>query len=169
MIDFEISPEGDLLFEKFEPPQGFKLGFRIAESPGLTIKFHVSDQKDLEGAGHFKLSFLTKQKTGLSHKASLVNDNEQKLQRIRIALTTERGELPSREWIGSRLSLTRHEDLYDDSNLRRIEEYVGEAIQGILSSPEVIAKPERGVGHFYCQTVGVYIYENDILIFKFFI
>ena len=169
MIDFAITPQGDLIFEEFEEPKSFKLSFRITENKGLNVKFHVLDQKPKQQKSDFNLSFITKQKTGVTHKAALVNDIEQKLQRIRIALTTERGELPSRQSIGSKLSLARHENINDPSNLRRIENYVSEAVAGILTSPEVIAKPEKGTGNFYCQTVGIYIYENGLLIFKFYI
>jgi hypothetical protein len=169
MIDFAITPNGDLVFDEFEEPKGFKLGFRIAQSKGLNIKFHMLEQNNQQEQGALKLSFTTKQKTGATHKAALVSDTEQTLQQIRIALSTERGELPSRETIGSRLSLTKHENINDPANMRRIERYVLEAISGILSSPEVIAKPERGVGNFYSQTVGIYIYEKGILIFKFYI
>ncbi|MED1125345.1 hypothetical protein [Bacillus atrophaeus] len=167
MIDFAITPSGDLIFDEFDEPKGFKLGFRIADNKGLNIKFHVLDHKVSVEKAPLKIDFSTKQKTGVSHKAALVNDNDQKLQRIRIALMTERGELPSRETVGSRLSLTRHDNLFDPANLSRIQQFVMESISGILSSPEVIAKPELGVGNFYSQTVGVYIYEEGLLIFKF--
>ncbi|PTY92874.1 hypothetical protein [Heyndrickxia sporothermodurans] len=169
MIDFAISPQGDLIFEEFEEPKSFKIDFRITESKGLNIKFHVLDPNVKQEQSGFKVSFATKQKTGLTHKASLVSETDQKLQQIRIALTTERGELPTRQSIGSRLSLARHQDINDSANLRLIEQYVLEAISGILTSPEVMAKPEKGVGNFYCQTVGIFIYEKGILIFKFYI
>jgi hypothetical protein len=167
MIDFAITPSGDLIFGEFEEPKGFKLDFRVAESKGLNIKFHMLEQKAPPKEGPFKVSFTTKQRTGVTHKATLVSKTEQKIQRIRIALSTERGELPSREYVGSRISLVRHGILHEPTNLRKIEEFVLEAIAGVLVSPEVIAKPVRGIGNFYCQTVGIYIYERNILVFKF--
>ena len=130
---------------------------------------NVLDQSASQSQGQLKINFTTKQKTGVTHKASLVNDTEQKLQQIRIALTTERGELPNRRDIGSRLSLAKHQNIHDPENLQNIEQYVLEAISGILTSPVVRAKPEKGTGNFYCQNVGIYIYESDILIFKFYI
>lgn len=169
MIDFAISPSGDLIFEEAEEAKRFKLSFRLAKSRGLNVKFSTEKQKRFASDAPLKITFNTGEIFKRHHRAKLVLEQEHKLQMLKIALQTERGELEARSNIGSRLSVVKHGNLYDENNLRQIEEYVKEAISGILSSPEVVAKPEKGVGNFYSQTVGVYIYEKGILIFKFFI
>lgn len=171
MIDFAITPNGDLILEEQHQPEGLKISFRIAERKGLNIKFHIAEQKPFKPKDEsaFKLSFMVEQKTKTAHKAKLVKDIEMKIQRIRIALMTERGELPERENVGSRLHLIRHENLYDRENLKIIEELVAEAIADILPEARIIAKPERGRGVFYAQNINIYIYNQGTLIFKFYI
>ena len=53
MIDFAISPQGDLIFEEFEEPKSFKIDFRITESKGLNIKFHVLEPSVNQKQGDF--------------------------------------------------------------------------------------------------------------------
>lgn len=166
-MDFAITPEGDLVFEKAKEPSRFKLDFRLVRNNGLQVKFHAKNQPTIKPQAQFKLNFLYKRDSTTYYKTSVVEGIEEKLQQIRVALTTERGELSKREKIGSRLSTVRHQNIHNNENLRLAEEYTREALADILPDAEIIVKPELGEGNFYCQNISIYIYEKGVLIFKF--
>ena len=168
-MDFAITPRGDLILEEYNEPKSFKLSFRLTEKRGLLVKLFISQQPSIQNDAQFKISFIHKEKTGITHTASLVNDIDMKLQEIRIALTTEREELPKRPNIGSQLHLIKHDNLYDPATLHLVEQAVKESLRTILPDARVLAKPERGIGNFYCQNISIYIYHQNNLIFKFYL
>lgn len=165
-MDFMITKKGDLVFDSPQKPSGFHLSFRLSEHEDFRLLFHIGPQKDFVSSSPFKMMFSIAEK-GERMKVSTVSGDKMREQQIRLALTTERGELASRKDVGSRLYLFKHEDMFLDENLRKIESSVKEAIRGLSNDIDVRAVPEKGTGSFYAQTVGVYIYEKGTLIFKF--
>lgn len=166
MIDFQINDKGDLVIEEAMPTSIFKLDFRISENSDFKLMFHIGEQRDFVSDAQFKISFDIGKEEKRS-KIETVQDEEMKIQKIRMALMTERGELSSFARFGSRLFLFKNDNLFSDETMRRIEDSVKESIAHISKDAVVKAKPEIGTGNFYAQTVGVYIYENSRLIYRF--
>ena len=168
MIDFSITETGDLYLEPFEQKtQVFRLSFRLSNESSFRLSFHTGWQEEKKSDAQFRLSFKTKAKKDNTVLARAVTGIEEKVQRIRLALMTELGELEARPNIGSKLSLFKHENRYDKDVLDRIQSYVQDALVDILPDIQVVAKPERGKGYLYAQNVNLYIYNQGKLIFTF--
>ncbi len=169
-MDFAITSSGDLILEEFNELKKFKLSFRMSENKGFNLRFSTPNQLDYIEKKQFKLSFTNKKTSSNTYKASSVDSVQEKAQQIRIALTTERGELLKRIRVGSKLYMIKHENLHDSQNLRLIEDITKEALKDILNENiTIMAKPEKSTGNFYCSNISVYIYYENHLIFKFYI
>lgn len=168
-MDFAIDNKGDLVFSKTKEFDGLNINFRIAEQKGLQLNFIFTDMQTERPSADFELNFEFVKKKNKYYKAEIFDTIKQKSQEIRIKLRTERGEIRRREELGSKLYAIKHEELYNNNNIRLIENMVIEALEGAIPNMEVIAKPEKGIGNFYAQNVGVYIYSDEMLIFKFYI
>lgn len=168
MVDFAISNSGDLILEEQERSSRFRLDFRLAEFPGLAIKFFQRKPLEQLPPGSFKLTFDVKAHSKeAAYRAAIVEDLKEAAQRVIIQLRTELTELPARQTVGSKLRTVKHERLSNTANIANIEAMTLDAVKDIVSNAAVIAKPEFGVGTFYCQNVNVYIYSNDELFYKF--
>ena len=166
-MDVMINQSGDLVMESLPKAERFKLSFRLSQSPGLAVSFHMIDREPPQVSAPLVLSFKHTHELDHGERAATVSGRDETVQRIRIALLTERGSLPSMDDFGSMLSVSRHKELLNEGNLVKIEEYVREAIRNVIVPSSVIVRPEKGTGNFYAQTVGIYIYENEILLFNF--
>lgn len=168
MVDFAISNSGDLILEEQEKLSKFRIDFRIAEYPGLAIRFFQRKPLEQMPPGDFKLTFHTKAHSKeIAGRAAIVEDLKAAAQRVMIQLRTELTELPARQAVGSKLRTIKHERLNSAANIASIEAMTLEAVKDIVNNAEVVAKAEFGVGTFYCQNVNVYIYSNDELFYKF--
>ncbi|MEK5433959.1 hypothetical protein MKY88_24465 [Lysinibacillus sp. FSL R7-0073] len=168
-MDFKVSNSGDLVLEKKTRSRQLELTYRISEVPGLDISFHVLNGKVPIANKGLKLSFDVMKDSDLSKNAKVIRDVEEKIQLIRIALITELGELVNKPGLGSLLKLYKHKDIHSISNLNNIKETVMNVVQSILENPKVKAVPQNGAGNLYFHNVSIYIYENKVQIFKFYI
>jgi hypothetical protein len=168
MIDFALTDKGDLILEEQPALPGFRLDFRIAQYPGLVVKFFQAPQQSVLSNSNFKVCFNTKaHNEEIKYRASLVEDIMAAVQQVIIRLRTELKELPVRPNIGSKLRIAKHGRLNSPLNMSTIEAMTVEAIKGIVPEVEVVAKAEFGIGPFYCQNVNIYIYSNGTLFHKF--
>lgn len=168
MIDFAINDRGDIMFEPPEKTDKLKISFRVSDSTGLMVSFITVSHNDTINS-QLKIGFMQKHIDNEKSKASLVNNSNQKLQAIRLALQTEYGQLKYLNEFGSKLYSIKHEDLYSKSNMKLIEAEVLKSVSKIVPGAVVIAKAEKGIGNFSSHNVGVYIYHNELLIFKFYV
>lgn len=169
MIDFKINERGDLVFEEAENFDKLRISFNVGEHPAMRLYFQTEDRKSPSFNDGFKIEFMVNDSLKGYCKVDMAEGIAQKTQEIRMRLMTEREELPKRKNFGSEYSKIRHERLYESSTITRVENATKEALADILPDARVIVKPELGIGNFYCQNMGVYIYSNGFLIFKFFI
>lgn len=168
MIDFALNNKGDLILEEQPVLPGFKLNFRISQHPVFAVKFFQAPAQDVVRGDNFKICFNTMEHSEeTKYRASLVEGIEAAVQQVIIRLRTELTELPKRQTVGSQLRTIKHERLNSALNISRIESMTVDAISGIVTNLEVVAKAEHGVGPFYCQNVNIYIYSNGILFHKF--
>lgn len=168
-MDFKISNSGDLVLEEKTRSKQLELMFRVSEVPGLEISFHILNEKaPIENKG-LKLTFDVMKDSDLSQNAKVIRDIEEKIQLIKIALMTELGELVNKPGLGSLLKLYKHKDIHSTSNLNNIETTVMNVVQKILDDPTVKVIPQNGAGNLYFHNVSIYIYENKVQIFKFYI
>jgi phage gp46-like protein len=97
----------------------------------------------------------------------MLNEHDSKIQAIKIRLQTTLGDIAGNTDIGSKLELVKHKESTDESVLSSIKTYVTEAIADIISDPEIIIKPVVSISNGYEQKVIIYIYENEMLIYKY--
>ncbi|MGG2085303.1 hypothetical protein [Lysinibacillus pakistanensis] len=168
-MDFKVSNSGDLVLEEKTRSRQFELTYRISEVPGLEVSLHVLNEKVLKENKGLKLTFDVMKNSDLSQNAKVIRDVEEKIQLIKIALMTELGELVNKPGLGSLLKLYKHKDIHSISNLNKIKVTVINVIQRILENPTVKAVPQNGAGNLYFHNVSIYIYENKVQIFKFYI
>ena len=116
---------------------------------------------------YFYLSFRISTSERIKYRTLPLNEVERKIQAIKIALRTEKGELARRDEVGSDIYKIMHKKLLDNKTLELLKLAIKEAIVDIVPEAEIIVVPERSQDFFYCQSVGVYIYQNEILLFKY--
>lgn len=168
-MDFQISESGDLVLEEQVSSSQLSIAFRISDNPGIEISFHIlSEEANVENKG-LKIQFETIKDSDLSQRVKVIRNIEEKIQLIRIALMTELGELVNKKELGSLLKLYKHKDIHDRNNLRFIQTTILDCISNILTEPTVRVIPQNGVGNLYFHNVAVYIYEEQVQIFKFYV
>lgn len=158
--DFEISKNGDLLFQKIETENtSLRLKFTLTRTNALKIGFDLEEfelQTPSENA--LKISFDIKRKTA-NEAACIVRGRDADAQLISIKLRTVLGELPQRKEIGSKLASLMHKEI-NETTLRLVEDYVKECISDIVQNPTVTATPYISYNNGYSQTVKVEIHDD---------
>jgi hypothetical protein len=165
MMDFGITNSGDLDLKSQTASDGFQLRFRHGDMPGLQVSFFLSGSESAETQGQFSMSFKTVQTAaGNVVSPTVLEEDEELMQQIRIAFATELAELPKRTEVGSDIISQRHKPLRDEIVLTALEDAAVNALATILPGATVIAKPEKGDGYLYCRHVSLYVYRNEKLL-----
>lgn len=168
MVDFEMTNSGDLKLSAAEKYPGFAIEWYESEFPVLRLDWEQQalppESYDDDG---FTLTFNTvSRNNNLAMTALPVRHEKELRQRIAILLRTELGSTPLSPGLGTTLSLDRHEDLCSMQTLKSIQGKVIAAIKDLVENPSVVLKVEEKIGPFYCQNVGIYIYQNNELIYQ---
>ena len=163
-MDFEITKTGDLAIVEKETADTFQVRFRIGD-PGLQVSFFLLPGASEAPSGSFGLSFSTANKgvlTGVS--AAVIENDDELVQRIWIALATELGDLRNRADVGSKISLVRHKPLFSQTVLDELQLVAQNAISSLVSDATIVARPELGTGFLYCSHVSLYVYRGGKLL-----
>lgn len=169
MFDLALTERGDLLFVNDDTKRDpLKIKFNITNGKSLKIGFLIEDSTQvLPGENSLKIRFnmnaLKNNKTGVT-----LNDVESKAQAIKIRLQTPIGDIANSTGIGSYIELIKHKNLNSLNVQKQLATIVKNAIVDIISNPEIVVTPdvhitERG----YAQKLVIYIYDKDLLIFKY--
>jgi phage baseplate assembly protein W len=168
-FDFALTEKGDILFKQnTSKSKPIKICFAITNGKAIKIKLRTEDCSPLIGSDNgIKISFNNGQNEN-NKKAIIFYDNDAKIQAIKIRLQTALGDTAGRQSLGSKLETVKHKQLYDKNVQQQVISMVKEAIQDIMPNADVRVKPvatksDRG----YTQKIVIYIYEYNILIFKY--
>jgi phage gp46-like protein len=166
MFDLALTEKGDVLFQN-DTKQKMPLVISLCPREALKITLSAEGFLPLEQSNNaLKISFDCK--TDVEYKkAIMLNEHDSKIQAIKIRLQTTLGDIAGNTDIGSKLELVKHKESTDESVLSSIKTYVTEAIADIISDPEIIIKPVVSISNGYEQKVIIYIYENEMLIYKY--
>lgn len=169
MFDLALTEKGDIIFQQNTSKSNpFKICFTVSNGKSIRIQFRTEDCSPLIGSNNgIKISFNIG-KTKNNKKAIIFDDRDAKIQAIKIRLQTALGDTAGRQSLGSKLETVKHKQLYNKSVQQQVITMVKEAIQDITPKVEVRVKPmavKSGTG--YVQKLIIYIYEYDILIFKY--
>jgi len=167
-IDLMVDDRGDFFLGNMEQYPRLVIDWVDSTQPTLRIDFEQGEEQiDMEPKkNQFCIDFVTAQvDRSLNAKAPAVTDIQEIRQRIMIRLRTERGEMKLKPNFGSYLVTQRHEDIMSDQVQSMVKTIVMAEVSDILDSPNVVVKPKKKTGPFYCQNLNVYVYDNDELIF----
>ena len=167
MIDFQIDERGDLVPERSKRKSSFEIEWIESEQEGLVIDFFVLSEKEDTADTGLHIDFYLSNQSDLTSHAKVIKSVEAKVQKIRLALSTELGDVRRRPRMGTLLYLQKHEDIHSESNLQKIKNIIQQEIKNELVEPSVVVKPEKGTGNLYFHNVSVRIYEKGSLVFKF--
>lgn len=169
MFDLALTESGDLVFSNVENRRKpFKINFNVTDGKALRLSFLVEGSPPIVPSENaIKLSFDIGQKLS-NKKAVLLSEDDSKIQAIKIRIQTTLGDMAGRKSLGSRLETVRHKPLAEADTIRRTTALVKECISDIMPEAEILVKPEvvrttKG----YTQRMAIYIYNNNILIFKY--
>lgn len=169
MFDFALTETGDLVFEKSESQtKPLRISFSVSDTVAFKIGLRTEDCEPLVGsANSMKISFDVNGDRRYV-RALLLDDADARIQGIKIRIQTVVGDIAGRTAIGSRLEKIKHKPLYDKSVAAQAVEIVKEAIYDLMPDAIVKVQPEvvKGVKG-YTQRMSIFIYEDDILIFKY--
>jgi phage baseplate assembly protein W len=169
MFDLALTEKGDIIFQQdTNKSNPFKICFAVSNGKAIRIQLRTEDCSPLLGGDNgIKVSFNIGQ-TKNNKKAIIFDDADAKIQAIKIRLQTALGDTAGRQSLGSELETVKHKQLYNDDVQQQVITMVKEAIQDIIQNAEVRVKPvavKSSTG--YVQKLIIYIYEYDILIFKY--
>lgn len=169
MFDLALTETGDLVFEKAtNVKKPLRISFAVSNAKAFKIGFNIADSSPLVGGPNsMKISFDVG--GGRQHaRAMLLDDADARIQAIRIRIQTTVGEIAGRTLIGSRLEKIKHNALYTASTASQTIAMVKEAIADIMPDAVVKVKPDVTMTtKGYTQRMAIFIYEEDILIFKY--
>lgn len=166
-MDFLLTKSGDLIMDEQKTGNQFSLSFRRAETKGLTVSFHLLNETPTVENKGLLVTFDRDQNSDLRHHAKVIMNLEEKVQRLKLALMTERGSLVRRTTQGSLLYMYKHKDIHSTSVLEGIEKAVLEVANKILVNPIVKAAPAKGTGGLYFHNVLIQVFEENQMIYKF--
>lgn len=168
MFDLALTEKGDLIFQQnINRAKPLKIQFSLTSTKTLRISFQTRDFNPITNNTGIKISFNIGSNQ-YKNKAITLNNIEAKIQAIKIRLQTSLGDISGRPNIGSALEFIKHKSLTDISTHSQTVSIVKTAIEDIVKDPKVIVKPvvSKRNGK-YSQKLVIYIYENDILIYKY--
>lgn len=168
-MDFQLTRTGDLVIESGRNSSNLDVTFFLSEQNKISIAFNVESEKRKIENKQLIVSFIHSEKSDLTAHAKVIKSIEEKIQAIRTALRTERGELPRRQSFGSLLYEKKHEDIHDPIVLEHIKQEVMTVARLHLSKPSVLVSPAKGVGSLYFHNVSVKIFEEGTQIYKFYL
>ena len=164
-MDFGITGSGNLDLVQQGFSTGFRLRFRHGDRQGLQVRFVVTEQNSAAPTGDLRVTFHIADPHVIGGYSVRVLENDDELiQLIKIALETELGELPNRPLIGSDIVSCRHQSLWDATRLATLQSVSETALATLLPNVQVIAKPELGGGFLYCCHASLYIYRSGKLL-----
>lgn len=169
MFDFALTETGDLVFEKSgSPRKPFRISFAISDGKAFKINFRTEDCDPIVGGTNsIKITFDLHTSRSNS-RVLLLDDADARIQGIKIRIQTVLGDIAGRKAIGSRLETIKHKPLYDKTTSASAVAMVKEAIYDLMPDAIVKVQPEVVIGpQGYTQRMSIYIYEDDILIFKY--
>lgn len=169
MIDIGLTENGDLVFVKNESKKDpFKISFDVTNGKSFRIQFKPEEFPALTASENaIKISFDIGQSQN-NKRAVLLSENDSMIQAIKIRIQTSYGDLAERTTIGSKLETVRHLPLYASDTASKTVSIVKACIEDILPDAEVKAVPEVvRTSEGYIQRMALYIYNDNILIFKF--
>lgn len=166
-MDFLVTTSGDLIMDEQKAGNQFSLSFRRAEAKGLTVSFHLLNETPTVENKGLLVTFDRDHNSDLKHHAKVIMNLEEKVQRLRLALMTEKGSLVRKSDHGSLLYMYKHRDIHSTQVLEGIEQSVLEVAKKILTNPIVKASPAKGVGNLYFHNVLIQVFEENQMIFKF--
>ena len=168
-MDFKISKSGDLIMEEKKTGSEFSLSFRRSENKGFSLSFHLlNETPHVENKG-LLITFDRNNNSDLKRHAKVIMNLEEKIQRLKIALITEKGSLIRRDQQGSILYQYKHKDIHSAEVLDGIQRTVLDVARKILSNPIVVVSPSKGVGNLYFHNVLVQVFEENQMIFRFYV
>lgn len=169
MFDLALTEKGDIVFQQnINRQKPFKICFVVSKGKAFKINFRTEDCSSLVASSNaIKISFDIGKKEN-NKKAIIFYDQNARIQSIKIRIQTALGDVAGRQSLGSSLETVKHKQLHDKKVQQQVITIIKEAIQDILPNADVRVKPvatksDRG----YVQKLVIYIYEYNILIFKY--
>lgn len=169
MFDLALTEQGDILFERnLIKDTGLKVSFNFANSKTLRVNFKVEDYVPLIQTNHsLKVSFEIERLNEYDQVVTL-NESDAKIQAIKIRLQTALGSLPFYPTIGSELEIYKHKSLNNKLIQKAIQDAVTKAISDLITNPAIRLEAVSGTnGKEYVQKLVIYIYEDEMLIYKY--
>lgn len=172
MIDFRLNDKGDLIIDRQEEFERFKINFVTGEFPKLRIVFKGEAEEKIAPESIFCMRFYVDENEKEHAKIlETVKEDEEKAQSIAIRLKTELGELNNFYYdFGSELVDLRHVDLLNDTYWSKLTEKVKVAIQDIIPYEESSVSIDRVYedSNFQVETLRISILENGQFIGQYY-
>ena len=168
MIDFLLTPEGDLSFVEDQLENNrLKIDFYKTKSNALRILFDIAAGAELEPSSTaLTINFNVLTNTP-NKKALIAKDERYLIQQLLMRLKTSLGELPERQEIGSTLETVKHKRLNDKTTKAAVEAIVSSAIQDLYDGYLVKATPVIDKTDGYKQIMNVEIYKDNNLLLNY--
>lgn len=158
MLDFALTQKGDLKFTETEKPRPLKVSFNVAEFPSLKVGFITTGEPEMERPENgLIVSFDIDSVPGRVTRLETARGKGFFEQKIRVALFTEKGELPDRD-LGSRLAELKHRRI-DRKLLSEVKRAVEEALSDM--EVEVEVTKQKGATTLYDHNLVVTIREGE--------
>lgn len=168
MVDFLLTPTGDLVFTEIEEEKTrLKLSFFKSAGKALKINFNVEDSEYPTRNNNTLVINFNLENIKNNKRILTVKDNAYLMQQIIIRFKTSLGELPLRSTYGSLLETTMHKNLHDIETRKDIEKKATDAIADLLDDFYVKATPIINRVNGYNQTMCLTVYENDEEILRY--
>jgi hypothetical protein len=168
LFDLALTEKGDLVFKQNTQKENpLKISFIVGKAKAFKIGFQIEDCNRLTCSNGIKIGFDIDE-SRYSNSAIILNDYDAKIQAIKIRLQSAVGEIAGHPELGSMLELAKHLSLNSQKIQTQVVSIVKKAIADILPDANVVVKPSViNNGKGYDQKLIIYIYDNDILIFKY--
>lgn len=170
LVDFAVNNQGDILIEDRNLDYStLHLAFNITDTSVQKISFNINDRilikNDINRIAHnLKLSFYIDD--SISNKGvSLLNDDDVKIQLLKLKLKDVLGELPAlKEW-GSSISEFKHKNI-NENNLIDLNNLLEKELNDNISNVKVKSEAFIDMNDAYIQKIKIYIlnpFNNELL------
>ena len=168
MVDLEMTKSGDLKLSATEKLPSFQIDWYESEFPVFCLDWEQQEKPSAKPENDgLEITFNASNKsTELTKTVRPVRHEAELTQRLIILLRTELGDSALAPDLGTTMVLNKHQDICSMPVLKEIQSKILAAIDGLVENPSVVLKVEEKDGPFYCQNVGVYIYQNNDLVYQ---
>lgn len=168
MIDFLITPSGDLAFvENQKENKKLEIMFYNTKAKALKIDFDMETYSQKSPTKDCLTVNFEMIHTKNNKKAMLVEDDAYTAQQVLMRIKTSLGELSERPEIGSTIETVMHKNLNDKLTQSEVEKIIGDAIKDVLYNYSVKAIPEIQKENGYKQVMKILIYEDNEFIVSY--